>query len=76
MPKNLEFLWFFCTVSPVVGLTLRTRVARHKARASEMAWKIAERYIFHCDASDEAAGPEPSGSSPHSMENTDHSIAA
>src|ERR1700749_1815786 len=70
MPKNLEFLWFLCTVSPVIVLTLRTRVARHKARESEIAWKIAERYIFRA-ASDADAEPDPSGTSPLSMESRD-----
>jgi hypothetical protein len=45
MHCSVESLWFIFTVSPVVVLSIRTGAARHKARESERAWKIAERYI-------------------------------
>jgi hypothetical protein len=45
MHSGIESIWFLCTVSPVVVLSIRTRAARHKARKCEKAWKIAERYI-------------------------------
>jgi hypothetical protein len=45
MHSGFESIWFLCTVSPVVVLSIRTSAARHKAKESEKAWKIAERYL-------------------------------
>jgi hypothetical protein len=46
MHNGFESVWFLFTVAPVVVLSFRTNAARHKARESERAWKLAERYII------------------------------
>lgn len=76
MPKDLELLWFLCTVSPIVVLVTRTGKACYKAKAREKAWKNAERYIFADGAPEESPSPEPSTSAALTLDCGDQPLAA
>lgn len=46
MRGHFESIWVLFTVGPMIVLSIRTNAARHKARRTEQAWKLAEKYVL------------------------------
>jgi hypothetical protein len=46
MHGRFESIWILFTVGPMIVLSIRANAARHRARRTELAWKLAEKYVL------------------------------